>query len=78
MLPIMGQQRRGVNDGAAVRFLVLVAMFVLPWLSILLPAMRDRIPLDGSTIFLPDQRQKSDFRRKSDFDISGYLRRCCC
>ena len=54
MLPIMGQQRRGVNDGAAVRFLVLVAMFVFLWLSILLPAMRDRIPPDGSTIFVID------------------------
>ncbi len=40
--------------GAAVLFLVLVAMFVFLWLSILLPAMRSRIPPDGSTIFVLD------------------------
>jgi hypothetical protein len=40
--------------GAAILFLVLVAMFVILWLSILLPAMRSRIPPAGSTIFVLD------------------------
>ncbi len=46
--------RNPLRRGAAVLFLVLVAMFVFLWLSILLPAMRSRIPPDGSTIFVLD------------------------
>lgn len=39
---------------AAALFLVLVAMFLFLWLSILLPAMRDRIAPEGSAIFVMD------------------------
>jgi len=46
--------RHPPRRGAALLFLVLVAMFVFLWLSILLPAMRSRIPPDGSTIFVLD------------------------
>lgn len=46
--------RRPPRRSAAVLFLILVIMFVMLWLSILLPAMRDRIAPDGSTIFVLD------------------------
>ncbi len=39
---------------AAVLFLALVALFLFLWLSILIPAMRDRLAPDGSSIFVLD------------------------
>ena len=46
--------KRVPRRGAAFLFLVLVVMFVMLWLSILIPAMQDLLAPDGSTIFVLD------------------------
>jgi hypothetical protein len=46
--------RKPPRTATAFLLLLLVAMFLFLWLSILLPVMRDRVPPDGGTIFVLD------------------------
>jgi hypothetical protein len=47
-------EKQPPRKGAAVLFLLLVAMFAFLWLSTMLPAMSARVPPEASTIFVLD------------------------